>query len=426
MTKTVTLPVLGKVTPSYLGMLVITLLVILLWLVTLTMLFAGGGKLQEQAFENGQYARLIIATGAVEGNLPDVAPPPAEEQPPAAEEEEPVAEEETTDDEMISSEEPEEETPAAEEDEPITGQEEMPSEEAAPEEGAATEEAPVESTADAGEVVMEESTVQVSVPLKQALNRAMLETTPKGLKLPMRSENGGEPWEYYRKPNTSSDELPIVAIILTGLGLDEEATDEVAKRNEFLTMSFSPYAPNLPQQITRARSYGHEVWLDLPMEPEDYPASDAGPFTLMKDLPEEELKERLFHVLGSAGMYTGLVSFPPGEVFSGYRNMGMVAEELKNRGLLMLLRTRSYTSAKTEDHTLYMNRQLGVQTRGTNASTEQLLTELEAVARSFDYAIGVAAYSPEMLNKIEQWAATLSEKSLVLAPVSAVIERVDD
>ena len=42
-----------------------------------------------------------------------------------------------------------------------------------------------------------------------------------------------------------------------------------------------PYAEGLQGWIDMARAHGHEVLLEAPMEPVDYPDNDPGPYTLM-------------------------------------------------------------------------------------------------------------------------------------------------
>ncbi|MDP1340887.1 divergent polysaccharide deacetylase family protein, partial [Klebsiella variicola] len=48
-----------------------------------------------------------------------------------------------------------------------------------------------------------------------------------------------------------------------------------------VTLSFAPYGPRLQEWIDKAREAGHEVLLELPMEPFGYPQNDPGPHTLL-------------------------------------------------------------------------------------------------------------------------------------------------
>ena len=48
-----------------------------------------------------------------------------------------------------------------------------------------------------------------------------------------------------------------------------------------VTLAFTPYGADPTKLVERARSQGHEVLLQIPMEPFDYPDNDPGPQTLL-------------------------------------------------------------------------------------------------------------------------------------------------
>ena len=66
-----------------------------------------------------------------------------------------------------------------------------------------------------------------------------------------------------------------------------------------ITLAFSSHARDLQQWIDLARAAGHEVMLDLPMEPVNYPAIDPGPQALLTTLPSAENVARLKWHLGA-------------------------------------------------------------------------------------------------------------------------------
>ena len=47
-----------------------------------------------------------------------------------------------------------------------------------------------------------------------------------------------------------------------------------------VTLAFAPYGAEPGKLVERARSLGHEVLLQIPLEPFDYPDNDPGPQTL--------------------------------------------------------------------------------------------------------------------------------------------------
>ena len=71
-----------------------------------------------------------------------------------------------------------------------------------------------------------------------------------------------------------------MALIVGGLGLNAVTTRAAIERlPPEVTLSFVPYADNLQSWIDQARAQGHEVMLEMPMEPTGYPDNDPGPYT---------------------------------------------------------------------------------------------------------------------------------------------------
>ncbi|HET6519758.1 MAG TPA: divergent polysaccharide deacetylase family protein, partial [Geminicoccaceae bacterium] len=69
----------------------------------------------------------------------------------------------------------------------------------------------------------------------------------------------------------AGDGRPRVALLVTGLGLWSAATEVALNLPPAVSLAFSPYTPDLPGLLKRARGAGHEVLLVLPMEPTGYP-----------------------------------------------------------------------------------------------------------------------------------------------------------
>ena len=67
-----------------------------------------------------------------------------------------------------------------------------------------------------------------------------------------------------------------------------------------VALSFAPYTEDLQAWIDRARAAGHEVLIEAPMEPFDYPNNDPGPHTLLADGAAEENGRRLAWLLSQA------------------------------------------------------------------------------------------------------------------------------
>lgn len=353
-------------------------------------LLGQGALLSKEAFKSGQQARIFIAESRIEGNIRMAEPPSPE----------PVAE---TTIPPTSPVVPEPAKPVPETTPSPIGAPEIP----AP---------PVETPAPAFSQI-------ITKPLNPAPNAELVTKDEKGPALPVKSEKGLEPWKYYGKalPDNAGEDR--VAVIVTGLGLHDGYFQQVLNLPEFVAVSFTPYAPNLSKQVNMARQAGHEVWLDIPMEPEDYPASDPGDLAMLKSLPEKDIKARLHEILAKAPGIVGLVTTRE-EVFSNYRLMDVVAGELKKRGLLLVVRNRNYVSDKNASHLVYMSRELDASRYAASPPPDQMLVELEAVAKSNHKGLALVGFAPAVLTEIQNWTKELPAKGISLVgPTGLVNEK---
>ncbi len=380
-------------------------------IVMLILLFTQrGAVLRDAAFSAGQQARINLKTGEVEGNLVVLEKP-----------------EETNSETPESSvaETPAQETPAPEgerpsaETMPESPVAETPTQEASVPEGEQQTAPDAEQTKPAAETL---APPKVSVPLRGSLNPSLYENVEKLGKLPIISDSGQESWKYYGKPDISAPGQPVIAIMVTGLGLNRATTAKALALPEFVSLSFSPYAGQLQQQLTQARTYGHEVWLDLPLQPQDYPASDAGPLSLFKDTEDDKTLSLLHKLLASTTTYVGFVG-TANDAVSDYAPIHTVAMELKKRGVLLMLRSNRYVNPETQDRMLYVSRAVDAMAAGASPNAAQILVELEATAKEYGYAIGVLADAPQLFEEITTWSQTLPTKGIALVPATAIVER---
>ena len=118
--------------------------------------------------------------------------------------------------------------------------------------------------------------------------------------LPIIGQGGKTPAEAYARPFVSNGR-PKVGLVIGGLGLNATATRQAIENlPPEITLSFVPYSDGLQGWIDLARQNGHEVLLEAPMEPVDYPDNDPGPYTLMAQAPGQETVTKLEWLLSRA------------------------------------------------------------------------------------------------------------------------------
>ena len=106
---------------------------------------------------------------------------------------------------------------------------------------------------------------------------AIIANTPVG-PLPVISPDGRQAWQVYARPFRDDPDKTLIAIILRGMGMSQSATNAAIQQLPGeITLSFAAYARGLPQWISGARAAGHEVMLQLPMEPLSYPRQRSRP-----------------------------------------------------------------------------------------------------------------------------------------------------
>lgn len=249
------------------------------------------------------------------------------------------------------------------------------------------------------------------------------ETTSMGM-LPVIGKNGTMPWRYYAKPFERKGNQPIIAIVVTGLGHNKTVTDAALKLPENVTLSFSPYAKDVGSWSKAAHVTGHETLFDLPLEPSNYPATDPGPYGLLIGKGADENERRLQWVMSRASSYVGLLT-PQNELYSGNIELFKVLlQSVANRGLLMVMgkeppKTETKTVIETSNTAIVIADAL-IDEELSAITIQARFAILEQIAKKQGYAIGVAQAFPITLEQLHQWSATLAEKGIMLAPVSAV------
>lgn len=110
--------------------------------------------------------------------------------------------------------------------------------------------------------------------LAPAPDPRLVEKTAEGL-LPRIGADGRRPAAVYGRP-AAAGTGPRIAILLTGMGVDQVATADASRRLPAdVSFAFAPGAADVAAQVAEARKAGHEVFLDLTVMPE--PATGEAP-----------------------------------------------------------------------------------------------------------------------------------------------------
>ena len=246
--------------------------------------------------------------------------------------------------------------------------------------------------------------------------------------LPVIGHDGRKAWQVYARPFDLADKRPRVAIVINDLGPSATMIDTAINHLPGgVSLGFVPYRARLGEWINLARASGHEVLLNLPMEPVNYPTDDPGPEALLTALDPPTNQERLNWVLSQATGYVGLVGLMGSRFSTSHDDMLPVLQALQHRGLLYVDNRASPQSVVPDISgdiglaVTFANRQLDQDQ--DKASIDKKLAELEDVAKRNGGAVGLSHPIPVVMERIAVWAQTVEDRGVVLAPVSAVIDK---
>jgi len=236
--------------------------------------------------------------------------------------------------------------------------------------------------------------------------------------LPIIAPDGRTPFDAYKRPFISNGR-PKIALVIGGLGLNARATQAAIETLPGeITLSFVPYSEGLQGWVDMARAHGHEVLLETPMEPTDYPDNDPGPYTLMADAQGPDTVKKLEWILSRTTGYFGLTNYLGSRFLSSDRAYDAFATVLRGRGLGFIddgaagRRTGGVPRASAER---VIDEQL------SKGALDQQLLALEAGALQRGQALGSGFAYPVTLETVARWSQGLEQRGFQLAPASALV-----
>ena len=239
-----------------------------------------------------------------------------------------------------------------------------------------------------------------------------------GAPLPIIAADGRASWKAYARPFTD-DGRPKIALVIGGLGLNPDQTRQaIDALPPEVTLSFSPYAENLQALIDRARAAGHEVMVEIPMEPLDYPDNDPGPYTLLSSAQTGEIQNKLDWLMSRATGYFAVTNAFGSKFLSQERAMAPFVQALRQRGVGFIDDGQA-AGRGSGLHRASLGPKIDADLDG-DAIDSQLLA-LEALALQSGSAAGVGSAYPLTVAQVQKWAVAVRDRGYALAPASALM-----
>jgi polysaccharide deacetylase 2 family uncharacterized protein YibQ len=243
--------------------------------------------------------------------------------------------------------------------------------------------------------------------------------------LPVIAADGRKSFDVYKRPFSNPAGRPTISVVVGGLGLNRRVTQQaIDELPPEITLSFVPYTNDLQSWVDKARASGHEVMIELPMEPYDYPNNDTGPYTLLTTAKASENLRRTEWLLSRAVGYFGVTNYQGAKYATDSRAISPVFEELNQRGLAFIhdgSAPRSVFETVAKSYELpFAEAARVIDSEPTGAAIDEKLLHLEAISLQRGHALGTGFGFPVTIDQLRDWSGTLESKGYLLAPASSL------
>lgn len=252
-------------------------------------------------------------------------------------------------------------------------------------------------------------------------------TSPYG-SIPARASDGRTAFTVYARPYTAASNAKPVTLVIGGLGINRTLTERAI--NELppeVSLSFAAHAPNLQSQINLARTRGHEVLLELPMESEDFnPVEPGAEYTLRVVGGSTADNERnIDRLLSRASGYFAVTNYNGGLFLQRSDSVVPMMASLSQAGLGFVfdgsVAAPSLSTLANASRLPYLKASTLIDNTPDSASINSELERLASLASSGAAPVGFGFTYPQTIDAVAKWVTELEAQGLTLAPVSSRI-----
>jgi polysaccharide deacetylase 2 family uncharacterized protein YibQ len=146
------------------------------------------------------------------------------------------------------------------------------------------------------------------------------------------------------KPQPAPDARGRIAILLDDGGQKFDLVPTAAALPTEIGFAILPFLPKSAETAVALHEAGHEIWLHLPMEPENYPANDPGPGALLMAMTTDELRTTVHSAINNIPHAVGVNNHMGSKATADLKMMTWIMQELKTRDMAFI---DSRTTVKT-------------------------------------------------------------------------------
>jgi polysaccharide deacetylase 2 family uncharacterized protein YibQ len=233
-------------------------------------------------------------------------------------------------------------------------------------------------------------------------------------------------WQKFAVPRKRGDRRPMLSIVIDDMGFMHLGTGRAVALPGPLTLSWFPFATNLPTQVAAAAARGHEATLHMPMQAFSDSLYQTGPDPLRIDLPAAENMRRLRAALDGVPQTVGLNNHMGSVATRDIPLMDLVALEAKSRGMLFLDSLVIGHSVAYRQSALIgvpaASRDVFIDDSHDKTVMRHQLAEAVSIAKRYGHVIAIGHPRPATLDVLEAWLpGAEAREGVALTPLSAVV-----
>ena len=247
-------------------------------------------------------------------------------------------------------------------------------------------------------------------------------------RVPVIAADGRRVETTYARPFANPEGKPTVSIIIRGLGTNRSRRYTNAAIEELppeVTLSFVANASGLSGLVQRAQAAGHEVLLEVPMQPYSDGRRVALPQRLNTGLSEAMTVARLEWQLARTKGYFGVMNNLGGKFATDTAVVQPMMANLAARGIAFIedgnLPSSVFAETARQEDTNFLKANYVIDTQMDASEIETKLLTLESVAIEKGHALGTGTTYPVTIDTVKAWAARLEAKDILLAPASYIM-----
>jgi len=245
--------------------------------------------------------------------------------------------------------------------------------------------------------------------------------------IPKKSADGLRAMDVYsRQPDTEGNfGVARVVIVIGGLGISQTSTKSaIDNLPGEITLAFAPYGNSLTRWMQEARKRGHELLLQVPMEPLDYPQNNPGAHTLLAEADLQENLANLHWAMSRITNYVGVMNYLGNKMLQQPAGLAPVFAELSQRGLMFFedgtVKNSLGEGVALKELLPYARANILLDNIRSRSAIVEKLNKLSAEAKRTGLAIGMGNAFPDTIALVAEYARLARENGIEITPVSSI------